>query len=166
MDFENYKEDISNFYKKLQKHPSTVNLDIFHKVFLSPFYSETKILFIGINPGEGEKINCVEESDKFEYLEYDFKLARETREVFKIANKSHLLDENVVKTNFYYLVTKSEKDIYQFTDKLPKDLRDEFFLKSYEWTNWIVKLTNPKIIICEGKTAYENVYNSLKSILS
>lgn len=161
LDLVNFKNDVSNFYEKLEKETSIENFEIFHKVFLSPYYNDTKILFIGINPGDGEKINCVDEIEEFEYLKYDFNLARETKKVFEIANKSHLLYENVVKTNFYYLITKSEKEIYQFTNNLPKDLRDEFFLNSYKWTNWIVKLTNPKIIICEGKTAYENVYDSL-----
>jgi hypothetical protein len=158
-----FQNDVERFYKKLISHSSETK--IYYKIFYSKFYKNADILFIGINPGNGELIQDVEEANVFEYLKFndydDYDLSRETKIVFKNAEKQNLLKGKVVKTNYYYLATENEKELYNLMEKLSENIRLEFYKKSFEWTQKIIKLVNPKVIICEGKRAYLNVLDSI-----
>ena len=145
----NSDEDISNLYKGW-------------KVFYSPLIFRPDILFIGINPGNGEDGLDCEHYDKgeLEYLTYNYTLANETKTVFEMAGKSELL-YNSVKTNYYYIATTEKNDIFKITDFLGRGdkekLGEQLLLKAREWTMKLIEMIEPKIIICEGKEAFFNL---------
>ena len=88
------------------------------KVFYSPLLFKPKVLFIGINPGNGEEgIYDCEYSDKgeLEYLHEGYVLAEETKKFFEMAGRFEILCHSV-KTNYYYLATTSAKEIFRITD--------------------------------------------------
>jgi uracil-DNA glycosylase len=146
------------------------------RVFFSPLISKPKILFIGINPGNGQEgmIDLdYHDKERLEYLQYwddetqryiesTYSLAKETKEAFKLAGLSEVLEESAVKTNFFFLSTVAEKDLYTLTTYLGRGksevlLGDKIFSKAYEWTRKLIEIIEPQIVICEGKTAYNNV---------
>lgn len=139
------------------------------RVMFSPMFKNPDILIIGINPGNGqsgvEDWSFWPEDELFEYINtgYNFALARETKEVFERAGLSSTLEKSTVKTNYFYLSTTKEADLYIITDYLKSiatnndSLRETFFAKSAHWTKKFIDITNPRIILCEGKSAYNNV---------
>jgi len=170
------KPEISAFIKEVNEKLKE-NLEIKEyckgwRVFYSPLIKNPDIMFIGINPGNGQEgVEHVEDDiEKLEYLEYwcektkkyvesVYPLARETKKVFNLAQKAKLL-ETAVKTNFFFISTSQEKDIYKITTFLGRDkgqLGERVFDNASKWTKELIELIQPKIIICEGKIAYQNV---------
>jgi hypothetical protein len=169
------KEEVENFrnlvLQMIEKNPTAEKLYKGCTILYSPLHENPEIMFIGINPGAGfykksgikirEDID-LEPTDSFEYLDYvddvenDYKIASETREVFERANLYHLL-EKCVKTNYFYFITSGERDL----DKLFLSLGDEMYLKFHllaqKWTKEMIEMVNPKIIICEGKSAFVKI---------
>ena len=126
--------------------------------FFSPLIYKPKVLFIGINPGGGEDevFDCDYDKGELEYLHNDYTLAKETKKVFKLADRYELLFKSV-KTNYYYLGTSDYNEIFQITNFLGRgknDLGEKFLLKSREWTKLLIEIIEPELIICEGKEAY------------
>lgn len=162
-DLKIFQNEVQSFYEKINSY--LLDTKIYYKIFYSKFYKNADILFIGINPGNSELIQDVEEAEVFEYLKFndsdDYDLSRETKLVFKNAGKLNSLNSKVVKTNYYYIASENEKELYNFTDKLPDNLRIDFYDKSYKWTQNLITLVNPKTIICEGKRAYLNVLEAI-----
>ncbi|UBB89925.1 hypothetical protein J4771_00820 [Candidatus Kaistella beijingensis] len=165
------QEEIELYYKKLSKEENILDeyfnnlnlkrhVELYYKVFFSRMSYDADILFIGINPGGGEEWCSPLEKEKFEYVEYDYSLAYETKKVFELANYKNLLqvlDENnrVVKTNLYYLVTENKSQLEHFINHiLNKEQREEFIENHKNWASKIIDLSNPKIIIYEGKSAF------------
>lgn len=161
---------IGEFYELSDENEDINELCFGWRVFFSPLMYNPDILFIGINPGSGLETIDLEYSnkDQLEYLNFNYALARETKKVFGMANRPHLLEKSV-KTNYYYLSTQSEKKLYKLTDLMgnasPNALRERFFDKSKEWTRKLITAINPKLVICEGKSSFVNTLNCLnKSI--
>ncbi len=144
------------------------------RVFFSPLLEKPKVLFIGINPGAGEEGDDLEDDkDRLEYLQYfdyeaeayreaTYSLARETKAVFRSAGLFEALEKSAVKTNFFFLSTTTEKEVYKITDFLGRSkhhelLGDKVFAKAADWTRRLIELIEPEIIICEGKSTYNNV---------
>lgn len=140
------------------------------RVFFSPVIHKPKVLLIGINPGAGQAgakdFDFWDGSEMFEYTnpEYSFALARETREAFAEAGLIEVLTSSTVKTNFFFLSTANEDDLYKITTHLGRStgksqelLGDKIFHKSAQWTKELIALLQPEVIVCEGKTAYNNV---------
>ena len=140
------------------------------RVFFSPVIYKPKVLLIGINPGAGapglHDLGFWDGSEMFEYTnpEYSFALARETQDAFSQAGLDDVLATSTVKTNYFFLSTTKEKDLYEITSWLGRSsgaadelLGDKLFRKSAEWTKSLIKLIQPEVIVCEGKGAYENV---------
>ena len=165
------QNEIEFYYKNLSKEENILNgyfnnislkkhSELYYKVFFSRMSYDTDILFIGINPGGGEEWCSPHEKEKFEYVEYDYQLATETKKVFQLANYKNLLDildENnkVVKTNLFYLVTQNKKQLDIFINNtLNEKQRTEFINNHKKWTSQLIELSNPKIIIYEGISAY------------
>ncbi|MBT2557505.1 hypothetical protein J7E24_06890 [Hymenobacter sp. ISL-91] len=158
-----------NINKALLEDEYVKNLYHGWRVMFSPMFEKPDILIIGINPGNGqsgvEDWGFWSEDEIFEYTnpEYSFALARETKEVFERAGLSSILEKSTVKTNYYYLSTTKESDLYIITDHLANtgssddNLRKVFFDKSASWTKTFIDIVNPKLILCEGKSAYDNV---------
>jgi hypothetical protein len=151
------QNEVETFYKFLEEK-------LGHKVFYTIFFSKVSynsdILFIGINPGSIEEY-MTSGLEKFEYVEHTYTLASETKKVFELAGYPNLLekldDENkVVKINLYFIPTIGTKELNEFMSELEKfDLKNEFLSKSQDWTSRLIELTNPKLIIFEGKTAFD-----------
>ena len=129
-----------------------------------------KIMFIGINPGDGDENNDgsiktlpEEEMSFLQYLDGNnptYTLARETVEVFSHLGFNEkeireLLDNNSVKTNLYYIITSNMSKIDECMNLIGK--KDEFGKKSYAFTSELIKIINPKFIICEGKKVFDGV---------
>lgn len=160
------KNEVAEFYTKLGNE---LNMDINYKIFFSKFSENAEILFIGINPGAGEQIKNTNAEEIFEYLlDYNYPLLKDTVKAFKEAGYPNLLEKldkenKIVKINSIYYVDKEiiEGDnirIDDFTNLLSKEQHKEFYQKSYDWTYKMIQLIKPKLIICEGKIAYTNVY--------
>lgn len=153
------QNEVIEFYKEIKAELSPdapYNEDyVGYNIFYSPIIYNPKILFIGINPGSGEKnISCHVGCDTFEYIDGNYKIANDTIEVFKNVGKYELLIDKSVKTNYYYLISNSEKDLYAIIGKLPSSLRENFYTKAYEFTKRMIECINPELIICEGMKSY------------
>jgi hypothetical protein len=158
----NLKNEVTAFYRLVKDELSPIeNYNEFYKgykMFLSPVSYDPDIFFIGINPGNGESnIEDVEEREQFEYLQWDFTLAKETRATFAMIDQSHMLSGNVIKTNFYYMITNNEPEIYSTIGKLNEGLRTQFYENTKRWTKELIEILQPKIIICEGKQAFDQI---------
>ncbi|WP_407520663.1 hypothetical protein PDL71_10320 [Lacibacter sp. MH-610] len=165
--YEELKSEIENLHltavTAVKENPILSNLLKGYKVFYSPLLYKPKVLFIGINPGNGEEgVYDCEHCDKgeLEYLHYNYTLADETKKVFEMACKSEAL-YNSVKTNYYYLATTSGKDIFKITDFLGRqskdDLGEQLIVNARKWTKRLIETMEPELIICEGVEAYANV---------
>lgn len=175
-ELEKLQNEVAEFYTKLGNE---LNTDINYKIFFSKFSENADILFIGINPGAGEQIKNTKAEEKFEYINdsineegcqiNNYTLAKETINVFELAKYEDLLKkldkENlVVKTNFFYLVTTNEKEIYELTKKLSKELEHQFYhIAHKKWLTKMIEITNPKLIICEGNKSFDLVVETLNN---
>ncbi|MCB6089466.1 hypothetical protein [Flavobacterium psychrophilum] len=182
LELEKLQNEVAEYYKKLGNE---IGIVLGFKIFYSRFSENADILFIGINPGAGEQIQYTGEEEMLEYIN-DYKnedgyqinnyaLAKETLKVFELADYPNLLkkldaENKVVKINSIFYVDTKNSDgenvkIGDFTNTiLTKAQKDDFYRKSYEWTYKLIQLINPKIIICEGKTAYYNLYESIPEV--
>ena len=134
------------------------------RVFFSPVLERPKVLIIGINPGNGQKDNVDTEfwgsELPFEYIAYNYTLARETREAFATAGLDAVFAGATMKTNYCFLSTTSASELEQLTDGLGRsadgqeDLGKKVYRKSDEWTLRFLALLQPQAVVCEGKTAY------------
>lgn len=181
LELEKLQKEVIEYYKKLGDE---IGIDLGYKIFYSKFSENADILFIGINPGAGEQIKNINDEEIFEYINdskneegyqiNNYTLAKETLNVFEFAGYANLLkkldaENKVVKINsMFYIDTKNSAGenvkIGDFTKLLSKEQHKEFYQKSYDWTYKMIQLTNPKIIICEGKTAYYNLYESIPEV--
>jgi hypothetical protein len=165
LELEELQREVITFYNKLEVELGE-QMEIDCKIFYSqfPFDNDTDILFIGINPGTGETGigHDVKPMSNFAYLDWgnSVTVSRETIEIFELAEYSNLLkdlDKNnkVVKTNLYYFATRGLSKLNDYlNNKFSASLREEFKKNSIKWTSKIIELTNPKIIIYEGTTAF------------
>jgi hypothetical protein len=173
------KSFISEVENELLKDESIKGLFKGWRVFFSPLIHMPKVLFIGINPGNGQSgvtdLDYFKDSSKLEYIEYEnksgsyiqstYSLARETKEVFNEANLLEVLENSSVKINFFFLSTTSERDLYRLTDFLGRGgekIGEQLFRKSAEWTRQLIKLIEPEVVICEGRQAFKNVTDLFK----
>lgn len=148
------------------------------KVWYSNIIERPDFLFIGINPN-----NVPEDIDYFgssaleidelkvqlepdEDIRYNsdtnWSLSVFTREAFQ--NAKIPISHNV-KINYYYLGTKDLTTLNNLSkDKyIGNDLKMELDFQSAKWTKKIIELINPKVIICEGSKAFNDlVIHALK----
>lgn len=174
--YENWSSDIlktlTEIKNKIDKNEIAKSLYGGFYVWDSKFIENPEIMFVGINPGNGNpnnegKINT-ELEQQISYLEFldgendSYTLAKETVNAFEMAGFSiteirNLLSEKSVKTNFYYLITKNQNDIRKCLNQIENYTFNEFWLQSYKWTGELIELIRPKIIICEGKSVFDIV---------
>lgn len=158
---ENFQNEVTSFYQKVREQldpQKTFNENYQgYFVFMSPIYDSCEIMFVGINPGVGGggTIEKAEPDEKFDYLNANYALARETNAVFQQINKAHILESNVVKTNLYYLATNKASEIWDRVNLLSDDLKVEFKENSDKWTRHLISTLKPKIIICEGSSVFD-----------
>jgi hypothetical protein len=133
------------------------------QVFFSPLLHKPKFMFIGINPGagffnnEGNQSKNVKRLSPMEFTDYigqKYKLATETRELFKLAGISNKELQNSVKSNYYFLATTNANDLFSLLSHLKKH---KVYYKSKKWINKLIDIVEPEFIICEGKTVFDKL---------
>ena len=136
------------------------------QILFTPLIHKPKFMFIGINPGagyynyEGNKTKYVKRLSPMqnsEYIGQEYRLAKETRKLFKLSGISKIDLKNSVKTNYYFLATKNTSDL----NKLLVNLKDyNIDKKSEKWITKLTEIVEPEIIICEGKSIFEKFTKS------
>jgi hypothetical protein len=139
-------------------------------VWDSKFIERPKIMFIGINPGNGNPNNdgsiVTAPLAMMSYNEFldgenpTYTLARETVDIFKELGYSeqeiHELFENeTVKTNFYFIITSNQSMINNCLGAIGK--QDEFDMFSRNRIKELMDIINPKYVICEGKSVFQKL---------
>ncbi len=126
------------------------------QILYSPIRYRPDFMFIGINPGAGyfnstgKNVSRLEPENKMEYAYSNYPLANKTKELFEMAGLTLEDLKKSIKSNFYFIATEKENHL----NKMIKDLgMMDFEKKSREWNLRLINMINPKIIICEGKSA-------------
>lgn len=155
------QEEVIEYYDVLQER---TGMTLCAKMFYSNLPEKADILFIGINPGGAD---ILEESytdvDTEESLAYvtpqwqHYALAKNTLELFDLAGHTDTLQDmlkrkSIAKTNLYYLLTRNLDTLNTFRSTYDPEFTD----KHIDWTNRIIELCEPKIIIYEGLALQEN----------
>lgn len=169
---EDIKENLLRLKNQIDQNDIAKSLYGGFYVWDSKYLENPEIMFIGINPGNGNPNNygqiVTEPAHQISYMEYldgenpSYRLAIETITSFEMAGYSlsqtrELLNEKSIKTNFYYLITKNQKDISKCLNQLKDDSFTSFWKQSYMWTGKLIELTKPKVIICEGKSVFDTI---------
>ena len=136
-----------------------------------------KILLLGYNTGcgyfneNGEIIEDFEESDKFEYIDGEYILANEFKNLLKLCNKTDLM-EHIIKSNVYYFGTSNVDEFKTFMKILNNNEKFQNIAKEIlgkasgnylnnlakRWTKILIEdIVKPDFIICEGKSTYDNL---------
>lgn len=172
---ETYLDDLN---KKLLKSEKAKELYYGFEVMDGGLKMNPEILFIGINPGEGNgekhhKVKFYPENykDRISYLDVfnddyrddypnGYHLAEKTINFFKLMGWDNdkiksFFENKVCKSNFYYIATKSSKEISQASKCIGLD--GEYFNKSAYFTIQLIKTLKPKIVILEGKQVFDNI---------
>jgi len=183
MEFNQLKNEVLTVHqiiKKIAKDNKELK-DIFcgTDILYSPLNcsENPKILLLGYNPGCGyfnennEIIEDLEEGEKFEYIDGEYILANEFRELLKHCNQYELM-EHIIKSNVYYFGTPSMDAFNKFMSIL--NANEEFqdvakrilnresgnYLNNLakRWTKFLIEdIVKPDLIICEGKSTFENL---------
>jgi len=162
---ENEVRDFALLLKKaIGENKEITSLLLGWKIFYSPIVINSKIVFIGINPGGGDTGNPFvyynEEHKIIEYLDderNDYMLAKNTKKIFNKIDKFNLL-ENTVKMNtkFYATVGVGEMKIFEdFLYRNHRELYNHLIENNKKWTKELIAIINPENIICEGKSAFD-----------
>ena len=132
-----------------------------------------EILFIGINPGRGNKEfnRSMIETDQISYLDIynddyrddypnTYHLAEKTIIFFRLINWSdekikNVFKNKVIKTNFYNLITENIKNLNKVIDDI--QFSNEYFKKSAFFSTQLINILKPNIVILEGKTVFNNI---------
>lgn len=158
------KDFVSQLRNTIEENEEITSLLLGWKIFYSPIIVNTKVLFIGINPGGGDPGNPFEYyNEEHKFLEYiddernDYMLAKNTKKIFNKIDKFGLLN-NAVKMNTKFYATVGVGEMKMFEDFLYKnhnELYIQLIVNNKKWTKELIELINPKTIICEGKSAFE-----------
>lgn len=179
---ENYQKWEQSVLKELHKLKAEVDDNDVARSLYNGFYIwdgivpttlSPDVLFIGINPGNGDPNNTQTvklstTAQQITYIEYidgenpTYALARETLMVFEKAGYSRaefkkLLQTKALKTNFYYIITNKQSSISRCLKALDPKRFGDFWGNSYHWTERLIRVLKPKVVICEGKSVYNEI---------
>jgi hypothetical protein len=155
------QEEVAAYYNSLQQRTGKT---LCAKMFYSNLPEKADILFIGINPGGAdileESYTDVDTEERLAYvtpLWQHYALAKNTINLFELAGHNDTLQDmlkrkSIAKTNLYYLLTNNLDSLNSFR----RTYDPEFTAKHVEWTNTIIELCEPKIIIYEGLALQEH----------
>lgn len=119
-----------------------------------------KFMFVGINPGAGYYNHYKKLVKRFsplayhEYYKGSYRLAQQTRKLFKLAKLSETDLISSVKSNNFFIATTSEDELYRLLSHFKEE---NIYWKSSIWIHELIRLVNPQIIICEGKSAFHRL---------
>lgn len=134
-------------------------------ILFTPLISNAAILILGENSGSGyykenNKIrNWYKPLRHNEYVTENYQLAKNVKDIFSDIDKYELLLRSV-KTNFYYFISDNLKSLKRLIHRVYEDIGIDIENKSQDWTERMIRIVNPKIILCEGFGAF----NYLSSI--
>jgi hypothetical protein len=125
-----------------------------YAIFYSPAFENPEIMIIGYNPG-GDKTSVnrdvmAEPPLTNEYINANYKLAKNIRKVFEYADLKNEL-KNTVKLNLIFFRSKKASGI--------KD--PEIINFCYDKVKFILEKLNPKILLIEGLGTYKIILNLL-----
>ncbi len=173
-----WKHQVLDYLNKLdqdlQKNEHAKDLYFGFDVIDGQLRPNPDILFIGINPGSSDKKNksgVRMETPRISYLDiyntevedkYSYPLATNIVNMLKLAGMSEdeiikLLDERSVKTNLFHIATVGENEIKQALNLSSISNYQKYFQFSTKYCVDLIKIINPKIVIFEGKSTYENI---------
>lgn len=172
-----WKKEVKNFnlslIKLLENKSNFKDLYYGFEVIDGKLIDKPKILFIGINPGRGNgnygkdifETNQVSYLDVFDENYKDdypnrYHLAERTIKFFKLLGWSdskikETFSKEVVKTNFYHLVTENITDLTKVINDI--NYKDDYFKKSAEFSIKLINILQPSVIILEGKLVFQNI---------
>ena len=166
------KKEVEDYYEEvLTDEKLKSKTDKYYKgiqVLFSPLKIEPKIMFIGINPGAGyfnyknELVKRFSPLEKMEYTYGKYRLAQQTRKLFKLADLKKEDLKNSVKSNCFFFATKNERELDQLLSHLKPT---KVYNKSEKWINDLVSIIRPRIIICEGKSAFNRFLKNKECVI-
>jgi uracil-DNA glycosylase len=175
-DYQKLKDEIETFVEDFRRDDYTSRIvDKYWKgiqVLFSPLIYKPKVMFIGINPGAGffnwkkQPVKRFNPLINNEYYCSDYRLAQQTQKLFELSDLGKEELKNTVKTNCFFFATNNQKELFQMLSHLKSK---DVYAKSARWTDQLVDLVQPEIIICEGKSAFnefiknKNVYSTMRS---
>ncbi|MEZ7494956.1 hypothetical protein QO206_05630 [Leeuwenhoekiella aequorea] len=175
MDIQTWKKEVLEYNNSLNEelkiNSEAKELYYGFDVIDGKLLEKAEVLFIGINPGKGSgevHHTVVMEGEYPSYLEVFFDnykeiykrpylLAEFAVNIFMDLGFSNdeintYFTEKCIKTNFYHIITNSQDDIETVLKAVGKE--KEYNNKSCEFTEGLIKATKPKLVIFEGKAAY------------
>lgn len=163
-----YKVLATEVKEFIEKHESFLDKTGYYKgtqILFSPAVHKPKFMFIGINPGPGyynrtgNKVEKFPEQKVFEYADDDesYKLMNETKKLFELAGCIAELPYSV-KTNYCFVATNNENELEKLFRAMLHEHRIHLNELSVSWIRRLIKMIEPKIIICEGKSAYNRIH--------
>ena len=172
-EFENIQKDVKQLADKIiclcETDEELKRLYKGTQIYMSPIRKNPEIMFLGINPGAGHFNHTnntpsykFEPQDKIDYLDEEYKLADDWKEIFSDKSINYLDGiKYAFKTNCFYFATENSNDLQKFLRLSTKYLKNEIIESSKKWTKKMIELVYPKILICEGFAAF----NYLKGFL-
>jgi uracil-DNA glycosylase len=128
------------------------------QIYFSPLVKNPDLMLIGINPGSGYFKNNGKPVQKFEpvdnYNEGGILFEEFKYGIFRKLNKETVFESSFI-TNAYFFATDTKNDLEVFLKLLPEDFRIEVKQQSVKWLKQIVSNVSPKLILCEGHTAFD-----------
>lgn len=160
--FQEYNEYINELNKELKQGELK---DLYYGFCITEGKIKQNIdfLFIGINPGSGSKDKHykVNSDSEISYLnvwddEYKYTLAKHTIKYLEnagIRNNSikEIFQNKSLKTNLFPIITDNENDLDKFLNVKNFKKESRYFIDN------LIKYTNPKIIIAEGKRVFDSL---------
>ncbi|MBU2905123.1 hypothetical protein KO529_10035 [Arenibacter algicola] len=177
---ETWKEQVLDYNTslndKLRQNEIAKSLYYGFKVIDGKLIDKPDILFVGINPGMGNKTRHYSvqfDNERISYLDkYNddyrvdyprtYHLAEKTIKFFEQMKWSNvkiidLLENKVVKTNFYHIATNNGNDINKTVNQIENGFHHSYFQKSAEFTLKLIEIIKPKLVILEGKKVYDDI---------
>jgi hypothetical protein len=136
------------------------------QIYFSPYIKSPDLMLIGINPGGGyykfHNNQIVQKFDPQEVYEENYNLAQEIKFVFREVG-IHDIFKRTFKTNMYFFATDKANQLKEFFELLPEEFRIKLKEKSVEWIKLLVNDISPKLILCEGHTAFDMLKSFYKN---
>ncbi len=142
------------------------------RILYSNIIEDCKVLLVGINPGRGEGIGTRNyELEPLEILEYiddtrnKYRLASLIKNIFIECNAFDLLTKQTMKINtkFYSTIGTNELfEIEKHVHNIYPNLYNEMMKNNTIWLDDLInKIIQPKLIIAEGKSAFDFLDNEV-----
>lgn len=131
------------------------------QIYFSPLQHQMDLMFLGINPGggaytySGRKPRKTEPLEKSEYETERYALQEDWNIIFKDKeiNRIDLL-YNGFKTNCSFIATKDSNSLKKLNRILKEKYELDLNKKQAEFIKLLISYVGPKLIICEGFSAF------------